>query len=70
MRLPKRCAEDVVGTGKINLHRWAAKHEYEEVKEGIWLEPALALLRKKTKEKWTEKVRNVARKLFLGGGWV
>ena len=23
---------------------WAAKHEYEELKEGIWLEPALALL--------------------------
>ena len=30
--------------------KWAAKHLYEELKEGIWLEPALALLRKKTKE--------------------
>ena len=29
--------------------KWAAKHEYEELKEGIWLELALALLRKKTK---------------------
>ena len=50
--------------------RWAAKHEYEELKEGIWLEPALALLRKKTKEGWTEKHRNVARKLVLEGGWM
>ena len=32
--------------------KWAAKHEYEELKEGFWLEPALALLRKKTKKEW------------------
>ena len=48
--------------------KWAAKHDYEELKEGIWVEPALALLRKKTKEEWTEKHRNVARKLVLEGG--
>ena len=29
--------------------KWAAKHEYEEFKEGIWLELALASLRQKTK---------------------
>ena len=46
--------------------KWAAKHENEELK-GIWVEPALALLRKKTKEEWTEKHRNVARKLALEG---
>ena len=28
------------------------------------------MLRKKTKEDWTEKRRNVARKLVLEGGWV
>ena len=50
--------------------KWAAKHEYEELKEGILLEPALALLRKKAKGEWTEKHRNVARKLLLEGGWV
>ena len=50
--------------------KWAAKHDYEELKEGIWLEPALALLRKRTKGDWTEKHRNVARKLVLEGGWV
>ena len=49
--------------------KWAAKHEYEELKEGEWLEPALALLRKKVREDWTEKHRNVARKIFLEGGW-
>ena len=47
--------------------KWAAKHEYAELEEGSWLEPALALLRKKTKEEWTA---NVARKLVLEGGWV
>ena len=30
--------------------KWAAKHKYEELKGGLWLEPALALLRMKTKE--------------------
>ena len=29
--------------------KWAAKHEYEELKEGAWLEPGLALVRKKEK---------------------
>ena len=50
--------------------KWAAKHEYQELKEGIWLELALALLRKKTKEEWTDKHRNTARKLVLEGGGV
>ena len=45
--------------------KWAAKHEYEELTEETWLEPGLALLRKKVRENWTEKHRNVARK----GGW-
>ena len=49
--------------------KWAA-HENEEVKKGISLEPALALLRKQTKEGWTDKHRNTARKLVLEGGWV
>ena len=40
---------------KVYWKKWAAKHEYEELKEGIWLEPALALMRKKTKKDWTEK---------------
>ena len=37
--------------------------------EGAWLEPGLALLRKKVRENWTEKHRNVARQIFLEGGW-
>ena len=45
--------------------KWAAKHEYEEFKEGTWMERGLALLRKKVKENWNEKHRNVARKIFL-----
>ena len=34
------------------------------------LDPALALLRRKTKEEWTDKHRNVARNLVLEGGSV
>ena len=48
---------------------WAAKHEHEELKEGVWLEPELALLRKKVKENRTEKHRNVPGKIVLEGGW-
>ena len=48
--------------------KWAAKHD-EELKEGVWLDPGLALLRKKVREDWTEKHRDVATKIFLKGGW-
>ena len=68
VRLRKRREEDAGATGKVSLLEEV--HEYEELKEGIWLELALALLRKKTNEDWTGKHRNVARKVFLGGGWV
>ena len=56
--------------GSTCWRKWTAKHEYEELNEGMCLEPALALLRRKTKEEWTDKHRNVARKLVLEGGWV
>ena len=45
------------------------KHGCKELKDGAWLEPGQTLLRKKVKENWTEKHRNVARKIFLEGGW-
>ena len=49
----------------------AAKHEYEELlKGGMWLEPALALLRKKTNKEWIDKRRRTAGKLVLERGWV
>ena len=54
----------------IHWKKWAAKHKCEELKEEIWLEPSLALLRKKTNEEWTEKRRHIARKLVPEGGWV
>ena len=64
-----RKADSVEMLGSTYWRKWTAKHEYEEVKEGTWLEPALALLRK-TKDEWTDKHRHVARKLVLEGGWV
>ena len=46
------CAKDVQKmlmkqARSTNWKKSVPKHEYEELKEGIWLEPALALLRKK-----------------------
>ena len=49
--------------------KWAAKHEYEELKERAWLEPGPSLLRQKVKENWTDKHRNVDRRIFSEGGW-
>ena len=49
---------------RVNWKKSTAEHVYEELKEGVRLEPALALLRKKVREDWTEKHRNVARKIF------
>ena len=67
---PKDVKQMLVQTAcSVYWKKWAAKHEYEELKEGAWLEPALALLRKKAKGDWTVKHRNVARKIFLEGGW-
>ena len=59
----------VQGARSVYWKKLAAKHEYEELKEGAWLEPGLALLRKKVRENWTEKHRNVTRKIFSEGGW-
>ena len=35
--------------------KWAAKHEYEELKEGAWLEPGLALFAKESEEELDRK---------------
>ena len=67
---PKDVKKMLVQTAhSVYWRKWAAKHEYEELKEGAWQEPGLALLRKKVRDNWTEKHRNVARKVFLEGGW-
>ena len=51
--------------------KWAAKHEYEELKEGFLARASsVSLLRRKTKDEWTDKNRHVARKLVLEGGSV
>ena len=50
--------------------KWAAKHEHNDVKEGVWREPIQAMLRGRTNEVWTDKHRNVMKKLVVEGGWV
>ena len=44
-------------------------YETNESNHDTWLERRQALLRKKVREKWTEKHRNVAGQIFLEGGW-
>ena len=44
-----RCQKGAGIEGSFSFwKKWAAKHECEELKEGAWLEPGLALLRKKS----------------------
>ena len=50
--------------------RWAAKHECEEMKEGVCLKPIQAVQRRKTNESPTDKQRNVMRKLVVEEDWV
>ena len=50
--LPERRKETALAAGqKSLLEKWAAKHEYEDLKEVTWLELALALMRNKTKKR-------------------
>ena len=72
MRLvcPKDVKKMLVQTARsVYWKKWTAKHEYEVLKLGAWIEPALALLRKKAMENCTEKHHHVARKIFLKDGW-
>ena len=48
----------------------AAKHEHEELKERVWLEPIQAMFRRRTNESLTDKHRHVTRKLVVDGGLV
>ena len=48
----------------VRWKKWAAKHEYEELKEGVWLEPAQALLGKK---RWKNGLTNIE---MLRGNYV
>ena len=49
---PKDVEKDAGAEGARSVYwkKWAEKHEHEELKEEVWLEPALALLRKKVRE--------------------
>ena len=53
----------------VNWKNWAAKHEHEELKEGVWLGWVPAFLRRKTNKARTARHRSVVRKLVVEGGW-
>ena len=36
----------------VYWNKWAAKHECEELKEGVWLEPTKAVLQRQTHGAW------------------
>ena len=67
--LPAGRGEDVEQARMCIGEKWEAKHECE-LKEGVWLKPIQAILRRRTNELWTDKHRNVMRKLAVEGGWV
>ena len=48
----------------VHWKKWAAEHECEELKEGAWLNPVQAMLRRKTNGAWTDNHRVVE------GEWV
>ena len=50
----------------VHWKTWAAKHEYEELKEGKWLEQALALLRKKIKRRLVRKASKCGQQIIFG----
>ena len=67
------CAQDVKKmlrrqAKEVVEKRWATKHEYEELTDGVWVEPLQALPIRKTNQKRTAKHVNVARKLIVEGG--
>ena len=51
----------------VAMKRRATKHGYQELKDGVWVEPLKALW--KGGHKWTTHHVNVARKLIVEGGW-
>ena len=56
---PKDVKKMLVQTAQpVYWKKWGAKHEYEELKEGSWLEPGLALLRKKVSWKVVGRKRD------------
>ena len=57
-------------TRMVYWKKWAAAHECEELKEGVWLEPIQATLQRKTNKSSIDKHRYVMRKLVVEGGWV
>ena len=67
MHLLKRREEYALETGQVSpLEEVGGEARVRRIEGRFLVEPALALLRKTTKEEWTEKHRNVARKIGSG----
>ena len=67
--LPARREEDASETSQDGLliENGQPSTTCEELKEGVWLEPAQAVLRRKTSESWTDKHRKVRKWVAEGG---
>ena len=57
-------------TKEVQWKKWAAKHECEELKEGVWIDPVPVMQDRKWSATRTSKHRNGMRKLGIEGGWV
>ena len=66
------CAQDVKNmllkqARMVYWKRWAAKHECEKSKDGVWLVPIQAMLRRKANEPWG-RGRGVQKRPY-NSGW-
>ena len=65
--MPVGREECVIETSQDVLLEDIAKHECEELKEGVWLEPIQAMLRRTTSDLWTVMHHNEMCKLVIEG---
>ena len=54
---------------KVYWKEWAAKHEHEKLKDGVWVEHIQALFRNHAVGTWTGKHLNRAIKIVIEEGW-
>ena len=68
------CLKDVEMTlmrhaKEVHWQTWAKKHDIEEPKEGVWLEPVKAMLKRKVSHRWTARHAAQARSWVISGAW-
>ena len=66
---PQDAKKLIQRTKEVQWKKWAAKHECEELKEGVRIDPVPVMQERKWSVTRTSKHRNGMRKLVIEGGW-